>query len=304
MAALFFHKMRLDPARPDWPERDRFILSKGHASAILEASPDARLIGIDRDPEALQLAREHLLPFGRRVRLVPGNFAELERLLHGLHIESVDGILADLGVSSLQLGKGSRGFSFRHTGPLDMRMGPGELTAAEVVNQYAEAQLEKIFRDYGEERQARRIARAVGAHRRRKPIETTSELRDIVAGALRRGGGRGRSRIDPATRVFQAIRIEVNRELVGLDTFLDQAVRMLDREGRLVVISYHSLEDRIVKNRLRDLARGEIDQVTGRPRSETQVIEVLTKRPVRPGTEEIAVNPRARSGRLRAARRI
>jgi 16S rRNA (cytosine1402-N4)-methyltransferase len=276
----------------------------GHASAILEASPDARLIGIDRDPEALQLAREHLLPFGRRVRLVPGNFAELERLLHGLHIESVDGILADLGVSSLQLGKGSRGFSFRHTGPLDMRMGPGELTAAEVVNQYAEAQLEKIFRDYGEERQARRIARAVGAHRRRKPIETTSELRDIVAGALRRGGGRGRSRIDPATRVFQAIRIEVNRELVGLDTFLDQAVRMLDREGRLVVISYHSLEDRIVKNRLRDLARGEIDQVTGRPRSETQVIEVLTKRPVRPGTEEVAVNPRARSGRLRAARRI
>jgi 16S rRNA (cytosine1402-N4)-methyltransferase len=276
----------------------------GHASAILEASPDCRLIGIDRDPEALQLAREHLLPFGRRVRLVPGNFAELERLLHGLQIESVDGILADLGVSSLQLDKGSRGFSFRHTGPLDMRMGPGELTAAEVVNHYAEAQLEKIFRDYGEERQARRIARAVGAHRRRKPIETTSELRDIVAGALRRGGGRGRSRIDPATRVFQAIRIEVNRELVGLDTFLDQAVRMLDREGRLVVISYHSLEDRIVKNRLRDLARGEIDQVTGRPRSETQVIEVLTKRPVRPGTDEVAVNPRARSGRLRAARRI
>ena len=276
----------------------------GHASALLEANPEARLIGIDRDPEALEVARERLLPFGERVRLLPGDFAELTLLLHGLGVEAVDGILADLGVSSLQLDKGSRGFSFRHDGPLDMRMGPGELTAAEVVNQYAEAQLEKIFRDYGEERQARRIARIVGARRRDKPIETTSELRDIVAGAIRRGGGRSRSRIDPATRVFQAIRIEVNRELVGLDTFLDQAVRMMDREGRLVVISYHSLEDRIVKNRLRDLARGEIDQITGRPRSETQVIEVLTKRPVRPGAEEVAFNPRARSGRLRAARRI
>ena len=276
----------------------------GHASALLEAHPGIRLIGIDRDPEALELAGSKLLPFGERVRLVPGDFAELTTLLHGLHVEAVDGILADLGVSSLQLDKGSRGFSFRRDGPLDMRMGPGELTAAEVVNHYAEAQLEKIFRDYGEERQARRIARAVAARRNEKTIETTSELRDIVAGALRRGGGKPRGRIDPATRVFQAIRIEVNRELVGLDTFLDQAVRMLDRDGRLVVISYHSLEDRMVKNRLRDLARGEVDQITGRPRSETQVIEVLTKRPVRPGAEEVAFNPRARSGRLRAARRI
>lgn len=276
----------------------------GHASALLEANPGIRLIGIDRDPEALELARDRLLPFGERVRIVPGDFAELTRLLHGLRIEAVDGILADLGVSSLQLDRGSRGFSFRREGPLDMRMGPGQLTAAEVVNQYAEAQLEKIFRDYGEERQARRIARAVIAKRQQKPIETTTELRDIVVGVLRHGGGRPRSRIDPATRVFQAIRIEVNRELVGLDTFLDQAVRMLNRDGRLVVISYHSLEDRIVKNRLRDLARGEIDQITGRPRSETQVIEVLTKRPVRAGAEEVALNPRARSGRLRAARRI
>jgi len=276
----------------------------GHASALLEANPGIRLIGIDRDPEALELARDLLLPYGERVRIVPGDFAELTVLLHGLRVEAVDGILADLGVSSLQLDQGSRGFSFRREGPLDMRMGPGQLTAAEVVNQYAEAQLEKIFRDYGEERQARRIARAVTARRQQKLIETTTELRDIVAGVLRRGGGRPRSRIDPATRVFQAIRIEVNRELVGLDTFLDQAVRMLNRDGRLVVISYHSLEDRIVKNRLRDLARGEIDQITGRPRSETQVIEVLTKRPVRPGAEEVSLNPRARSGRLRAARRI
>ena len=276
----------------------------GHASALLEAGPKIELIGIDRDPEALGYAEKHLRPFGERVRLVPGDFAELEELLHGLRIEAVDGILADLGVSSLQLDRGARGFSFRREGPLDMRMGPGDLTAAEVVNHYAEAQLENIFREYGEERQARRIARAIAWRRNQEPIETTSELRDIVAGALRRGGGKPRGRIDPATRVFQAIRIEVNRELIGLDTFLDQAVRMLNREGRLVVISYHSLEDRIVKNRLRDLARGEVDQITGRPRSETQVIEVLTKRPVRPGAEEMAVNPRARSGRLRAARRI
>jgi 16S rRNA (cytosine1402-N4)-methyltransferase len=276
----------------------------GHAKALLEAEPAIELIGIDRDPEALGYAAEILRPFGERVRLVPGNFAELSKLLHGLRVEAVDGILADLGVSSLQLDEGSRGFSFRREGPLDMRMGPGDLTAAEVVNQYGEAQLEKIIREYGEERQARRIARAIARRREEEPIETTSELRDIVAGTLRRGGGRPRGRIDPATRVFQAIRIEVNRELIGLDTFLDQAVRLLNQEGRLVVISYHSLEDRIVKNRLRDLARGEIDEITGRPHSETQVIEVLTKRPVRPGALEVAMNPRARSGRLRAARRI
>jgi 16S rRNA (cytosine1402-N4)-methyltransferase len=276
----------------------------GHAVALLEAGPGIELIGIDRDPEALGIAGERLRPFAERVRVVQGDFAELTKLLQGLRVEAVDGILADLGVSSLQLDRGERGFSFRRDGPLDMRMGPGDLTAAEVVNHYAEAQLEKIFREYGEERRARRIARAIAVRRQQERIETTSELRDIVAGALRYGGGKPRGRIDPATRVFQAIRIEVNRELVGLDTFLDQAVRLLDQEGRLVVISYHSLEDRIVKNRLRDLARGEVDEVTGRPRAETQLIEVLTKRPVRPGAEEVALNPRARSARLRAARRI
>lgn len=276
----------------------------GHAEALLEAGADCRLIGIDRDPEALSLAQERLRPFGERVRLVPGDFAELEKLLHAEHVEAVDGILADLGVSSLQLDSAARGFSFRREGPLDMRMGPGNLTAANVVNQYGEAELERILREYGEEKKARRIARAVVSQRRDKPIDTTTELREIVVGAVGRMSGRRRSRIDPATRTFQAIRIEVNRELVGLETFIDQAVRMMQRKGRLVVISYHSLEDRIVKNRLRDLARGEIDRITGRPRSETQVIEVLTRRPVRPSEEEIALNPRARSARLRAARRV
>jgi 16S rRNA (cytosine1402-N4)-methyltransferase len=214
----------------------------------------------------------------------------------------VAGILADLGVSSLQLDTPERGFSFRFDAPLDMRMGPGPLTAADLVNRGSEEDLERIFRDYGEERQARRIARAVAAARRQAPIETTGQLKrliDRVKGHPEREG-----RVDPATRVFQALRIAVNDELAGLESFLDQAVRLLEGDGRLVVISYHSLEDRIVKNTIRDLARGEVDQVTGRPRSETQLIEVLTRKPVRPGEDEIEFNPRSRSGRLRAARRL
>ena len=276
----------------------------GHAAALLEAGPEIRLIGIDRDQQALAMAAERLRPYGDRVQLVQGEFAELTELLEQDGVQKVDGILADLGVSSLQLETASRGFSFRLEGPLDMRMGPGELTAADVVNDYAEGKLEEIFRAYGEERQARRIARAVAESREEKPIESTTQLREIVARAKRYGASYQKRKIDPATRVFQAIRIEVNRELAGLDQLLDQAVRLLRDNGRLVVISYHSLEDRKVKNRLRDLARGEIDQITGRPRSETQVIEVLTKRPLRPGEDELAMNPRARSARLRAARRI
>lgn len=276
----------------------------GHAAALLEAGPEIRLIGIDRDQQALAMAAERLRPYGDRVHLVQGEFAELTELLERDGVQKVDGILADLGVSSLQLETASRGFSFRLEGPLDMRMGAGKLTAADVVNDYAEGKLEEIFRAYGEERQARRIARAVAESREEKPIESTTQLQEIVARAKRYGSSYQKRRIDPATRVFQAIRIEVNRELAGLDQLLDQAVRLLRDNGRLVVISYHSLEDRKVKNRFRDLARGEIDQITGRPRSETQVIEVLTKRPLRPGDEEMAMNPRARSARLRAARRI
>ena len=276
----------------------------GHSAALLEASSKARVIGIDRDPEALRLAESRLQPFAERMRLLPGEFSHLEQLLEAAQVDRVDGILADLGVSSLQLETAERGFSFRLEGPLDMRMGPGELTAGEVVNKYREADLVRIFRDYGEERQARRIARAIVARRDEQAIQTTSDLRQVVHRVLGRPPRHKRRRIDPATRVFQAIRIEVNKELAGLESLLDQAVRLLRRDGRLVVISYHSLEDRIVKNKLRDLARGEVDQITGRPRSETQVIEVLTKRPVRPGEVEIAANPRARSARLRAARRL
>ncbi|MEE8138272.1 MAG: 16S rRNA (cytosine(1402)-N(4))-methyltransferase RsmH [Thermoanaerobaculia bacterium] len=276
----------------------------GHAAALLAAGPSVELIGIDRDPEALALAKKRLLSQGRRVRILEGNFANLEDLLAREGVERADGILADLGVSSLQLEEAARGFSFRREGPLDMRMGLSGPTAADIVNRYSEADLEGIFRQYGEERKARRIARALVERRRQKPFATTTELRGVVERAKRAGRPVGRERIDPATRVFQALRIEVNQELAGLRQLLDQAVRLLERDGRLVVISYHSLEDRLVKGTFRDLSRGEIDEVTGRPRSESRVIEVLTRRPVRPSSAEVEANPRARSARLRAARRL
>jgi 16S rRNA (cytosine1402-N4)-methyltransferase len=276
----------------------------GHAEALLEAGPAVELIGIDRDLEALALARTRLRAHGGRVRIREGNFAALEELLKTEGVEKADGILADIGVSSLQLDTAARGFSFRLEGPLDMRMGPTGPTAADIVNGYSEAGLEHIFRQYGEERRARRIARALVEQRRKRPFAMTTELREVVVRAKRAGRPVGRKGIDPATRVFQALRIEVNQELAGLERLLDQAVRLLEGNGRLVVISYHSLEDRLVKNTFRDLARGEIDEVTGRPRSESRLIEVLTRKPVRPSVVEVEANPRSRSARLRAARRL
>jgi 16S rRNA (cytosine1402-N4)-methyltransferase len=313
----------------------------GHAAALLARGPAARLVGLDRDPEALRRAGARLAPFGDRVRLAHGNFHRLEQVLAELGVErgAVAGLLFDLGVSSLQLGTPERGFSFRLEGPLDMRMGLSELSAADLVHHTAEGDLERIFRDFGEERQARRIARAIVEARAERPIATTAELKRIIdeakggggagaggraaragrhgrrgrSGRTRRGGRSGgagtaavarAAHIDPATRVFQALRIAVNDELAGLERSIEQAVTMMAGDGRLVVISYHSLEDRIVKNTLRDLAQGAVDQVTGRPRSETQLIAVLTRKPVRPSPEEVAWNPRSRSARLRAARRL
>lgn len=274
----------------------------GHAEALLRRAPEARLLGIDRDPQALEHAARRLAPFGERVELRHAVFHQLEEVLAGLGVDRVAGVLADLGVSSLQLDLPERGFSFRRDGPLDMRMGLADLTAADLVNESSEEDLEKIFREYGEERQARRIARAIGRARTESRIETTAELQSVIERA--KGRQRFEERIDPATRVFQALRIAVNRELAGLQDMIEQAVRLLEDDGRLVVISYHSLEDRIVKNTLRDMAQGEVDQVTGRPRSETQLIEVLTRKPLRPSEEEIAFNPRSRSAKLRAAKRI
>lgn len=323
----------------------------GHSEAILKAFPEARLVAVDRDPEAMRLARERLAPFERRIFWVCGRFAEFERRLPELGIENVTAVLADLGVSSMQLDVASRGFSFQQDGPLDMRMagatsadeaepgspgkgssfeprsshpwdpepgssdgvGSEEMTAAEIVNSYPEEELAKIFKEYGEERQAKRIARGIVEDRREKPFETTGELARLVerlkprrrpSYRSGRGGRAGAKTVHPATQVFQALRIEVNQELEQLRELLDESVRLLEQDGRLVVISYHSLEDRIVKHTLRDLATGEIEPITGRPRAETQVIEVLTKKPVRPSDQEIAVNPRSRSARLRAARRL
>ncbi len=288
------------------PPRDGLVVdctlgAGGHAAALLEAVPGLRLIGIDRDPQARRLAGARLREFHGRVRILAGEFGELGALLGRAGVERVDGVLADLGVSSMQLETAERGFSFRREGPLDMRMGPGQLTAREIVNRYSEAELQRIFREYGEERRARRIARAVRQARERRPIETTTELRELIHRTI---GGKGGRRIDPATRVFQALRIEVNQELAGLSRLLDQVATLLGGDGRLVVISYHSLEDRLVKNRLRDMARGEIDEATGRSRSESRLIEVLTRKPVRPTAAEVAANPRSRSARLRAARRL
>jgi 16S rRNA (cytosine1402-N4)-methyltransferase len=275
----------------------------GHARALLEADPAVTVIGIDRDPEALRRAESRLAAFGDRVQVLEGRFGELAALLATHGVTQVDGVLADLGVSSLQLDRAERGFSFRFEGPLDMRMGGSDMTAADVIATYSEEDLARVFREYGEERDARRVARAIVRRREQAPIETTTELRRIIQ-AAKRGRRRREGRVDPATRIFQALRIEVNQELAEIDQLLDQAIQLLRPGGRLVVLSYHSLEDRIVKNRLRDLARGEVDPITGRPREETRLIEVLTRRPIRPRAEEVAANPRARSARLRAARRI
>ena len=278
----------------------------GHAEAILRASDSVQLVGIDRDPQALELAARRLAPFGDRARFVNANFHHLDQALAGIGITGgLSGVLADLGVSSMQLDTPERGFSFRFDAPLDMRMGLAERTAADLVNEGSEGELEKIIRDYGEERQARRIARSIVDARREQPIETTGQLKRLIE---RVKGNRPhwdeKQRVDPATLVFQALRIAVNDELAGLEGFIQQAIDLLEDDGRLVIISYHSLEDRIVKNALRDRARGEIDQVTGRPHAETQLIEALTRKPIRPSEAEVERNPRSRSARLRAARRI
>lgn len=275
----------------------------GHAAALLAAAPAARLVGIDRDPEALAGAAAHLAPFAGRCELVRGRFGDLAELLAPLGLPPLAGVLADLGVSSLQLDVAHRGFSFRRDGPLDMRMGGDGPTAAEIVNRYPEAELERLLREYGEEWDARRIARTLVARRARQPFATTAELAGAVA-AAKRGDRRREGRVDPATRTFQALRLEVNQELQELERLLAQAVDLLDRDGRLVVISYHSLEDRIVKQRLRHGARGEVEETTGQTRAESRALELLTRKPVRPGPAELAANSRSRSARLRAARRI
>jgi len=274
----------------------------GHAAALLAAHPQVHLVGIDRDPQAIALASRRLKPFMERVRLVEGRFDQLGEILRHLKVDKVDGLLGDLGVSSMQLDTAERGFSFRFSGPLDMRMGSSASPASELLNELEEDDLYQILREYGEERKARRIAREIVRRRTEHPFSTTTDLTEAVEGAV--GSGHPRSRIHPATRTFQALRIAVNEELTGLQELLDGVTDLLNPEGRLVLISYHSLEDRIVKHGLRRLASVEKDEVTGRPHTERQAIEILTKKPIRPSPAEIEANPRSRSAKLRAARRL
>ena len=275
----------------------------GHAEAILAASPDVRLVGIDRDPEALDLARERLARFGDRFVAVEGRHEELALHLDRLGLPEVDGILADLGVSSMQLDRAERGFSFMKDGPLDMRMGRSGPTAADLVAELPAEELARVFREYGEEPRAKAVARTLAEARKEAPIRTTGELRRLVTKAV---GSRREEGRDPATRVFQALRIATNRELVELERFLDDAISRLSLGARLAVLSYHSLEDRIVKDVFRDRSAG----CSCPPSfpvcvcSRRRVLALVTRKAVRPSPEELHENRRARSARMRVAERV
>ncbi len=273
----------------------------GHAAALLTRYPDARLLGLDVDPQALAVARERLAAFGDRAALVEASYRRLGEIAHAHGFADADGVVFDLGVSSLQLDTPERGFSFRHDAPLDMRFAPTGATAAELLATLSEEELVRVLRDFGEEPRARRVARAIARARAQRTLGTTAELRRVVVGAL----GPARGRIDPATRTFQALRIAVNGELEGIAPAVEQAARLLRPGGRLAVIAFHSLEDRLVKRTLRRLAGRCVCPpgafaCTCNPE---RLVEVLTPRPVTPSEQDVAANPRARSAKLRVARR-
>ena len=292
----------LEPNRPDGVIADATVGLGGHSEALLERHPGIRLIAIDRDPEALERSRTRLSRFGDRVTLVGGRHESLIEILKQSGVTAASGLLADLGVSTMQLDDASRGFSFRFEGPLDMRMGPEGASAADLVNTLDEYELTRIIRQYGEEPMARRIARAIVDARGEEPIETTARLAGII-----RSVKKGRPHeIDPSTLTFQALRIATNEELVGLDRFVDDAVSVLERGARVAIISFHSLEDRIVKRAFRRLE----GQCTCPPNmpvcgcGATQSIKALTGRPVTASEEEMSRNPRSRSAKLRVAERV
>ncbi len=280
---------------------DATVGAGGHAWGLLqESSPAGHLLGLDVDPQALALASQRLAVFGDRVILIQASYTTLTEQLQHLGWEKVDGIVLDLGVSSMQLDTPQRGFSFRVDGPLDMRFYPGQtLSAAKLVNELPEEELADIIWRYGEERNARRIARAICQAR---PLQTTSELADVIL----KVSGRRTSRIHPATRTFQALRIAVNQELNALEEVLPQAVAVLAPGGRLAVISFHSLEDRIVKR----FFLQESQNCICPPRQPMctcghhATIKIITRRPLVASAEEIQKNPRARSARLRVAEKL
>ncbi len=294
----------LDP-RPGGVVVDGTVGLGGHAEALLQAESGVTVIGIDRDEEALRHAANRLSPFKDRVRLIHGNYRDLGEHLGVLGIDTITGFLLDLGLSSLQLDTANRGFSFRYDGPLDMRMDTTQsMTAAELVNHSSEDELVRILRDYGEERFARRIVRAILAARAKELIETTGRLAEIVHSAIPR---KFHSKaIHPATRTFQALRIAVNEELANLKEGLEAGFQAIAPGGVIAVISFHSLEDRIVKGFFRYKALS----CTCPPDFPVCVcdkkveVEIITRKPIRPSPEEVAKNPRARSAKLRAARKL
>ena len=279
---------------------DATLGAGGHAKGLLTAShPDGWLLGLDADPGALSFASKVLASFGDRVVLRSANFCQLREVAGTLGIKDVDGILMDLGLSSLQLNDAARGFSFSQDGPLDMRMDPGQgQTAADLINTLSEADLSNLLWQYGEERQARRIARAIVSER---PLVTTGQLAALVAKVVGR-----RERIHPATRTFQALRIAVNGELDALREALPQARDLLRPGGRLAIIAFHSLEDRLVKQFYRQEARDCVcpPELPVCVCQHQATLRVLTSKPLRPTADEIARNPRSRSARLRIAERL
>ncbi|MEW6211929.1 MAG: 16S rRNA (cytosine(1402)-N(4))-methyltransferase RsmH [Acidobacteriota bacterium] len=287
----------------------------GHAEAILEASPLTEVVGLDRDLRAIEIASNRLARFKERFKAAKADFRDIASVAASLNLSSVRGVLADLGVSSMQIDEADRGFSFSADAPLDMRMDQscGE-TASDIINRLDEKELADLIFEYGEERASRRVARAIVSEREKSPITTTARLAAVVARALR---VRGRWRIHPATRVFQALRIAVNDELRSLEQFIPAAISILESRGRLAIISFHSLEDRIVKRSFqRNAGRcicqpphmgfsqmSESDVVCNRCGARKR-ISILTRKPVRPDSVEVERNPRSRSARLRVCEKI
>ncbi|MBC7796688.1 MAG: 16S rRNA (cytosine(1402)-N(4))-methyltransferase RsmH [Pyrinomonadaceae bacterium] len=278
----------------------------GHAEAILKASPESKIIGFDRDSQAIAKASERLSIFEGRFRIFHDDYRNIKTVLTGANINSVNGILADLGVSSWQLDDAERGFSFRYDAKLDMRMNQDsdEPNAADLLRELSEEDLANVIYEFGEERHSRKIARRIVQKRENgESIETTKQLADLVAGVVRNGKF---ERIHPATKTFQGLRIAVNRELDDLDEFLRDAVDILQPDGRLAVISFHSLEDRIAKQTLRQLA----GYCVCPPRlpvcncGATEKIEIMTRRPIVANETELARNPRARSAKLRVCKKL